>query len=172
MRPKWYHIWCQEIHLFQLEGKTFLSSKFLICSSGMKKFYNKPQLKHTVSLRNAYAKQLCPLICFQLRENACLGNFLLSRDSIMHLSGHFGKFSFTGSCLNKIISPTIEPEKSLSTWLGECCGQVEAEEGSNSRNKIHLTTNKDFFRALYINNLNPAQAGSHGDPFCEVNNIS
>ena len=38
-----------------------------------------------------------------------------------------------------------EPEKSLCTWLGECCRQVEAEEVSNSRNKIHQTMYKDFF---------------------------
>ena len=40
-------------------------------------------------------------------------------------------------------------QKSLCTWLGECCRQVEAEEVSNSRNKIHQTMYQDFFRALY-----------------------
>ena len=43
-----------------------------------------------------------------------------------------------------------EPEIMVGTWLGECCRQVETEEVSNSRNKIHQTTYKDFFRALYI----------------------
>ena len=47
-------------------------------------------------------------------------------------------------------------------WLGECCRQVEAvsnsrqveaEEVSNSRNKIHQTTYKPLFRALYIRSL-------------------
>ena len=32
-----------------------------------------------------------------------------------------------------------EPKKSLYMWLGECCRQVEAEEVSKSRNKIHET---------------------------------
>ena len=41
-----------------------------------------------------------------------------------------------------------EPKKSLYMWLGECCRQVEAEEVSNSRNKIHQTMYKDFFWAL------------------------
>ena len=39
--------------------------------------------------------------------------------------------------------------KSLCTWLRECCRQVEAELISNSRNKLHQTTYKDFFSALY-----------------------
>ena len=34
--------------------------------------------------------------------------------------------------------------------LGECCRQVEADEVSNSRNKIHQTMYKQFFRALYM----------------------
>ena len=34
-------------------------------------------------------------------------------------------------------------------WLRECCKQVEAEVISNSRNKLHQTTYKDFFSALY-----------------------
>ena len=38
------------------------------------------------------------------------------------------------------------PKKCLCTWLGECCRLFEAEEVSNSRNKIHQTTYKDFFR--------------------------
>ena len=49
---------------------------------------------------------------------------------------------------NKILRLTV-PKKSLCTWLEECCRQVEAEEVSNNRNKIHQTTYKDFFRALY-----------------------
>ena len=34
---------------------------------------------------------------------------------------------------------STEPEIMVGTWLGECCRQVEAEEVSNSRNKIHQT---------------------------------
>ena len=37
----------------------------------------------------------------------------------------------------------------VGTWWGDCCRQVEAEEVSNSRKKIHQTTYKDFFWALY-----------------------
>ena len=37
----------------------------------------------------------------------------------------------------------------VGTWLGECCRQVEAEELSNSRNKIHQTTYQPLFPALY-----------------------
>ena len=35
-------------------------------------------------------------------------------------------------------------------WLRKCCRQVEAEVVSNSRNKLHQTTNKYHFRDLYI----------------------
>ena len=45
-----------------------------------------------------------------------------------------------------------EPEIMVGTWLGEYCRQVESEEVSNSRNKIHLTMYKDLFRALYVMN--------------------
>ena len=38
--------------------------------------------------------------------------------------------------------------KSLCMWLRECRRQVEAEVVSNSRNKLHQTTYKDFFSAL------------------------
>ena len=48
-------------------------------------------------------------------------------------------------------SYSTEPEIMVGTWLGECIRQVEAEEVSNSRNKIHQTTYKDFFRAVYLN---------------------
>ena len=44
-----------------------------------------------------------------------------------------------------------EPKKSLYMWLGECCRQVEAEEVSKSRNKIHPAMYKDFFWALHMN---------------------
>ena len=37
----------------------------------------------------------------------------------------------------------------VGTWLGECCRQVEAEEVSNSRNKIHQTTYQPLFPPLY-----------------------
>ena len=43
-----------------------------------------------------------------------------------------------------------EPRKFLCTWLRECCRQVEAEVISNSRNKLHQTTYKEIFSALYI----------------------
>ena len=42
-----------------------------------------------------------------------------------------------------------ELTKSLRTWLRECSRQVEAEVVSNSRSKLHQTTYKDFFSALY-----------------------
>ena len=51
-------------------------------------------------------------------------------------------FLFKSSPLNQRYT---EPEKSLCTWFGKCCRQVEAEEVSNSRNKIHQTTYKEFF---------------------------
>ena len=38
----------------------------------------------------------------------------------------------------------------VGTWLGEYCGQVEAEEVSNSRNKIHQTTYQPLFPPLYM----------------------
>ena len=41
------------------------------------------------------------------------------------------------------------PEKSLCRWLGKFCRLVDTEEASNSRSKIHQTTYKDFFQALY-----------------------
>ena len=34
--------------------------------------------------------------------------------------------------------------------MRECCRQVEAEEVSNSRNKIHQTTYKPFSESLYV----------------------
>ena len=43
----------------------------------------------------------------------------------------------------------------IGTWLGECCRQVEAEDVSNSGNKIHQTTYQPLFPPLY-------------KPFCRV----
>ena len=37
------------------------------------------------------------------------------------------------------------------TRLGECCRQVEAEEESNSRSKIHQTSEQPHSKALYFN---------------------
>ena len=37
----------------------------------------------------------------------------------------------------------------VGTWLGECCRQVEAEEISNSRNKINQTMYQPLFPTLY-----------------------
>ena len=44
---------------------------------------------------------------------------------------------------------TTELRKSLCTWLREYYRQVQAEVISNSSNKLHQTTYKDFFSALY-----------------------
>ena len=54
-----------------------------------------------------------------------------------------------GSWYLWIILGSTELRKSLCTWLRECYRQVEAEVVSNSRNKLHQTTYKDFFSALY-----------------------
>ena len=35
-------------------------------------------------------------------------------------------------------------------WLRECCRQVEAEVISNQRDKLHQTTYKEIFSALYV----------------------
>ena len=43
-----------------------------------------------------------------------------------------------------------EVRKSLCTWLRDCSRQDEADVISNSRNKFHQTTYKDFFSALYM----------------------
>ena len=41
-------------------------------------------------------------------------------------------------------------ENDTYTWLRDCCRQVEAEQTSrNSRNKLHQTTYKEIFSALY-----------------------
>ena len=42
-----------------------------------------------------------------------------------------------------------EGEITVGTWLGECCRQVEVEEVSNSRNKIHKTWGPLYTAALY-----------------------
>ena len=46
-----------------------------------------------------------------------------------------------------------EGEIMVGTWLGECCRQVEAEEVSNSRNKIHQTMYRPLFPPLYYSSL-------------------
>ena len=46
-----------------------------------------------------------------------------------------------------------ELRKFPCTRLRECCRQVEAEVITNSRNKLHQTTYKHFFSALYYPNL-------------------
>ena len=48
-----------------------------------------------------------------------------------------------------IMKANTEVRKFLGTWLRECCRQVEAEVISNSRNKLHQTTYKEIFFALY-----------------------
>ena len=42
------------------------------------------------------------------------------------------------------------PGNNTCTWLRECCRQVEAEVVSNSKNQLHQTTYKYFFRAQYF----------------------
>ena len=44
-------------------------------------------------------------------------------------------------------------QKSLCTLLGECCRQLEAEEVSNSRTKIHKTWEWPYRDSLYISYL-------------------
>ena len=54
-------------------------------------------------------------------------------------------------CMNNIPEKKIaitEPEIMLDTWLGECCRQVEPEEVSKSRSKIHQTTYQPLFPPL------------------------
>ena len=46
-----------------------------------------------------------------------------------------------------------ELRKFLRTWLRECCRQVEAEVVSNSRSKLHQTTYKEIFSALYMRKI-------------------
>ena len=41
------------------------------------------------------------------------------------------------------------PGKNNFMWLRECCRQVEAKVVSNSRNQLHQTTHKYYFRAQY-----------------------
>ena len=53
-------------------------------------------------------------------------------------------------CVSEKEICNTEPKRSLCTWLGECCRQVEADEVCNSRIKIHQTMYKQFFRALYM----------------------
>ena len=47
------------------------------------------------------------------------------------------------------LSKTTGPRNNTCAWLRECCRQVEAEVTSNSRNKLHQTTYKYYFRAQY-----------------------
>ena len=47
---------------------------------------------------------------------------------------------------------STELRKLLRTWLRECCRQVQTEVISNSRSKLHQTTYKQTFSALYIQN--------------------
>ena len=68
-------------------------------------------------------------------------------------TGLHARLSFAPAC--------TEPEKSLCTWLGESCRQVESEEVSNSMNKIHQTMYKDFFWDLYITLLSIAHSRSN-----------
>ena len=49
----------------------------------------------------------------------------------------------------KTVTWYTELRKSLCRWLRECYRQVEAVVVSNSRNKLHQTTYKDFFSPLY-----------------------
>ena len=49
--------------------------------------------------------------------------------------------------LNIIIQPFTEPEKSLCTWLGECCRQVEAE-GKQQQEKNLPNHVQNFSMAL------------------------
>ena len=48
----------------------------------------------------------------------------------------------------KTVTWYTELRKSLCRWLRECYRQVEAVVVSNSRNKLHQTTYKDFFSPL------------------------
>ena len=43
------------------------------------------------------------------------------------------------------------PGNNTCTWLRECCRQVEAEVVRNSRNQLHQTKYKYYFRAQYMN---------------------
>ena len=65
------------------------------------------------------------------------------------------EFKWVSICTTMVIWATISPshtegEIMVGTWLGECCRQVEAEEVSNSRNKIHQTTYQPLFPPLYV----------------------
>ena len=60
-----------------------------------------------------------------------------------------------GFCLSKFayfladLCTSTGPGNNTCTWLRECCRQVEAEVVSNSRNQLHQTTYKYYFRAQY-----------------------
>ena len=47
-------------------------------------------------------------------------------------------------------TPYTGPVNNTCTWLRECCRQTEGEVVSNSRNQLHQTTYKYYFRAQYI----------------------
>ena len=82
-----------------------------------------------------------------------MGNVQLSFETQNFFCGRVNAGLVYRDSVNLHHSPTsTEPEKMslhLFAMLGECCRQVEAEEVSKSRNKIHQTMYKDFFRALY-----------------------
>ena len=63
---------------------------------------------------------------------------------VMVLARIFSKLNMAD--LNFFLKRHTEPEIMVGTWFGECCRQVEAEEVSNSRNKIHQTT--EFVQCL------------------------
>ena len=52
----------------------------------------------------------------------------------------------------EVFSCCTEPRKFVCTWLRECYRQVEAEVISYSRSKLHQTTYKEIFSALYYLN--------------------
>ena len=53
------------------------------------------------------------------------------------------------SLVHVIVVHSTGPGNNTCTWLRECCRQVE----SNSRNQLHQTTYKYYFRAQYIPEL-------------------
>ena len=74
----------------------------------------------------------CPLACSWVARSRPMTETIVSCRPLKNVIAPGGSIR-TAACLYTV------SEKSLCTWLGECCRQVEAEEVSNGRNKIHQT---------------------------------